>query len=207
MNQVLNFFDKWSRQGSKDSQPAPVQSKKPEFLTFEFVDEPESALSLLDFDAAPSPSSSVSLGRTAACLETRNLAAKAYYEEAQGSSSSVSYLQQDARVPQTESPDKTSLFRQPAKPKNVPVTALLDASEILHMSKGRDQGYSIDRPETKVSKQVSLEVLRKLNQRESYEERLEKVRTICEKVSAEALSPLSRAATGPLRQMIQIKIG
>ena len=207
MSQVLNLFEKWSRLVSKESQPLPVPAKQPEFLTFEFVDESTSELSLLDFDASPTVSSSrsVSLGRTGACLQAHNLAAKTYYEEPAGSSASISYLQQDVRgAAQT---DKASLFRKPAKPKNIQVTSLLDSSDILQMAKGRDQGYSLKRPETKVSKQLSLEVLRKLNQRESYEERLEKVRTICEKVSAEALSPLNRNATGPLRQMIQIKIG
>lgn len=207
MNQVLNFLDKLTHPAGKKKSGAPVPAASPKFLTFNFVDE-QNDLNLLDLDAEPTPaSSSLSLGRTGSCLGVRNLSASACFEEGKNSSSSVVYLQRDARETESENSADVKLFRKPERPRGIPATALLDASDILQMANGREQAYSLARPETAVGKQVSLEVLRKLSKRASYEERLESVRKICEKVSAEALSPLRRAATGPLRQTIQIKIG
>lgn len=201
MQQVFTtLLDKWSqRNGRKSSLPA----EAPRMLTFDFVGDEIAG------EAAPlaeiHPISSC-LGRTESCLSSTQLSdAHCLDEVSQHQSSNVVYLQKDART-ENDAPIRKARRYQNNK---VRATALLDSSDIVEMRKHNSGAYSRFQPEHTASKQVSLEVLRKLGQRSSREELLEKIKDACDKVSAEALinSPGRRPQTGPLRQTICIQIG
>lgn len=206
MSQVLNFFDKWTRSSStKASQPVkadrlPAESK---LLTFAFVDEPE------ENTVIPSPQDRFqsAIGRPTACITSHSFVS-ADVNEAQ--SRNLTYLQRDARH-ETEEHADTQLFVKKSRAAGrtkVQATALLDASELIQLRALRTDSYSSQRP-VAATKALSLENLRKLNTDDSETAKLERVRQICEKVSAEALinSPNRRMPTGPLRHSIKIKIG
>lgn len=205
MQQVFELFDKWAH---RKSLKATLPAQPPRLLNFDFVGdesfgEPETAAELHPISSC--------LGRTESCLSSTQLSDSHCLEEvAQHQSSNVVYLQQDARAAahQERAPRPTHKVRRYQNPK-VRATAMLDASDLLDLRQRSSAAYTRFQPEQTASKQVSLEVLRRLGQRSSREEMLEKIKDACEKVSAEALinSPGRRPQTGPLRQTICIQIG
>lgn len=205
MSQVLHFFDKWTRssascaaQPAAPSSPAPLQ---PKLLTFEFVGELEETPS----STSTRDSFQSTIGRAAACVTSHSFVAG---DVNQAQSSNLTYLQRDARQDQAETASHTELFKSAARRPKVRSTALLDASELIQLRGVGTDAYSSQRPEVN-NKAISLENLRKLSADESDDAKLERVRQICEKVSAEALinSPSRRIPTAPLRHSIKIKIG
>lgn len=207
MSQVLHFFDKWTRSSaSRAAQPASVSRPappQPKLLSFDFVGELDAAADTLpvrdSFQSA--------IGRPAACVSSHSFVA-ADVNEAQ--TSNLTYLQRDARQSEDDSEAQTALFKKASRASRPKVrsTALLDASELIQLRAIGTDAYSSQRPEV-ASKAVSLENLRKLSLDEADDAKLERVRQICEKVSAEALinSPHRRVPTAPLRHSIKIKIG
>ncbi|PKL76366.1 MAG: hypothetical protein CVV27_10655, partial [Candidatus Melainabacteria bacterium HGW-Melainabacteria-1] len=151
------------------------------------------------------------LGRPESCLSASQLSDASCLDDiARHGSDNVVYLQRDAREEARDPEAAPALARKSRRQQpKVRATALLDASELLNIRHGHTDAYTRFRPEQTASKQVSLEVLRRLGQRSSREELLEKIKDACDKVSAEALinSPGRRPATGPLRQTICIQIG
>lgn len=203
MQQVFQLLNHWT-------QPVPrtVESRLPThcLLSFDFVNTPAAPAA----DTETYTPSTRSLGRTESCLSSRNLsAAHCLDEAAQHQSSSVVYLQKDARA--TLGADEPVPFRKVRRYHNpkVRATAMLDASQVLEIGRPNMDAYSLKRSETVISKETSLEVVRRLSKRSSHEELLEKVKDACEKVSVQALanSPARRGHTAPLRHSIQIKIG
>lgn len=203
MQQVFELFDKWSQR--KSGKPA-VLPRPERMLTFDFIGDEafgEQTEDSLDLQAVSS-----CLGRTESCLSSSQLSDSNCLEEvAQHQSTNLVYLQTDARLREAERETRPLPKRQ-YKHTKVRATAMLDASDLLHMRQRNTGSYSRFQPET-ASKQVSIEVLRRLGQRSSREEMLEKIKDACEKVSAEALinAPGRRPQTGPLRQTICIQIG
>lgn len=197
MQQVFDLFKMARSSERKPSRPA----QPPRMLSFDFVGD-----ELFGEPAADIQPVSSCLGRTESCLSAAQLSDSHCLEEvAQHQSSNLVYLQRDAR--ETEPAARRARRAKPG-PK-VRATAMLDASELLQLRQAPHDAYSRFRPEQTASKQVSLEVLRRLGERTSREELLEKIKDACDKVSAEALinAPGRRPATGPLRQTICIQIG
>jgi len=211
MSQVLNFFDKWSRSAASARSKAADTAiqQQPKLLTLEFVGDmfAEEATA----QTQDSFSSVSVVGRAGACVSSHNLVSHECLPETPSSQSSqLSYLQQDARQVNASEQDSPLFKKRPAKPRQkIRGTALLDASELIEIRSVGLDAYSNQRPETAVGKDVSLEVLRKLRSNDGEDDRLDRVRKICEKVSAEALinSPSRRPQTAPLRHSIKIKIG
>lgn len=198
MNQVFDFLDKITQ--ARRPQRPQAQPQRPgvdTMLKFDFVDEAESDNSAQSF----------SLGQALSCASSHNLA-KHLEQRSFSPKENVTYLQRDARGSDYEE-QKNGLFRRKQQAPKIRATALLDASELIRPSQEDSAAYHRKRPQHAQSKQVSLELLRKLGQRSSQDEMLETVRQACEKVSAEALinSPQRRPHTGPLRHSIHIKIG
>lgn len=205
MQNVFQLFDKWAHKTAAQK-PRPQQAA---LLSFDFVDF-DAPAEHDDFAAeAPPQVSSFSVGRTESCVSAHKLSASHCLEEGQlPKASNLVALHADARNHEeaTESVDGVKLFRK-QRPDKVRATALLDASRLFDLRKNTD---AFQRQRSLAEhKDVSLEVLRQLNQRSHPDELLEKCRVACEKVSAEALinSPGRRPQTGPLRQTIRIKIG
>lgn len=205
MQQVFELFDKWAHR--KPRQPA-LPAQPPRLLSFDFIGDEAFGEAEAAVEVQPVTSC---LGRTESCLSATQLSDSHCLEEvAQHQSSNVVYLQQDARSNAEERgprplPKKARQYQNP----KVRATAMFDASDLLALRQPGTGAYSRLRPEQTASKQVSLEVLRRLGQRSSREELLEKIKDACDKVSAEALinSPGRRPQTGPLRQTICIQIG
>lgn len=200
MQQVFDFIEKWAQRGQ--TKPAiPAQASR--MLTFDFVGEDLNTESELPFEIAPASSC---LGRTESCLSSTQLSDSHCLDEIDThQSSNLVYLQHDVRESEASKVRKARRYNNP----KVRATAMLDSSDLIEMRQHRHDNYSRFRAEHTASKQVSLEVLRKLGQRSSREELLEKIKDACDKVSAEALinSPGRRPQTGPLRQTICIQIG
>ncbi|MBF2052873.1 MAG: hypothetical protein IGS03_05325 [Candidatus Sericytochromatia bacterium] len=205
MSQVLHFFDKWTRSSSSRTAPPASVSRPtpthPKLLTFDFVGE-------LDDVAETTPvrdSFQSTIGRPAACVSSHSFVA-ADVNEAR--SSNLTYLQRDARQSEDETASDTDLFKRSSRRPKVRSTALLDASELIQLRAIGTDAYSSQQPEV-ASKAISIENLRKTCSDESEDAKLDRVRQICEKVSAEALinSPHRRVPTAPLRHSIKIKIG
>jgi hypothetical protein len=208
MQQVFNLFEKWA--GRQSQKPA-VPAQSPRMLSFDFVGEEPAAEPALPAYEASADNLSIGscLGRAESCLSVAQLSDAHCLDNVEThQSSNVVYLQKDARQEQAIA-SPTRKARRPQQQTKVRATAMLDASELLEMRKHNSGAYSRISPEQSASKQVSLEVLRKLGQRSSREEMLEKIKDVCDKVSAEALinSPGRRPQTGPLRQTICIQIG
>lgn len=204
MQQVFELFDKWAHRKRPAPRSLPAQPAR--LLNFDFIGD--ELFTEAEIPAELQPFSSC-LGRTEACLSATQLSdAQCLQEVAQHQSSNVVYLQRDARSSGTRELRPQLKSKKSSQPK-VRATAMLDASELLEMRAVSSSAYTRFQPEQTASKQVSLEVLRRLGQRSSREELLEKVKDACDKVSAEALinSPGRRPQTGPLRQTICIKIG
>lgn len=203
MQQVFQLLNHWVQPGPKAVEP---RLPKQCLLTFDFVNAP-TAPAVEPETYAPTARS---LGRTESCLSSRNLSAAHCLDQAdQHQSSSVVYLQKDARA--TLGANEPVPFRKVRRYHNpkVRATAMLDASEVLEIGRPNMDAYSLKRSETVISKETSLELVRRLSKRSSHEELLEKVKDACEKVSVQALanSPARRGHTAPLRHSIQIKIG
>lgn len=202
MQNVFQLFDKWAHKTAAQK-PRPQQAA---LLSFDFVDLDTSAENDAFVAEAPPQVSSFSVGRTESCVSAHKLSASHCLEEGQlPKASNLVALHADARN-QDEPVEGVKLFRK-QRPDKVRATALLDASRLFDLRKNTD---AFQRQRSLAEhKDVSLEVLRQLNQRSHPDELLEKCRVACEKVSAEALinSPGRRPQTGPLRQTIRIKIG
>lgn len=204
MQQVFELINKWAQPKGPKAPAIPAQP--PRLVNFDFVGD-ESFGEAETFDLQPFSSC---LGRTESCLSASQLSDSLCLQEAgQHQSSNVVYLQRDARSTAEASEVRTQRKAKRYNNPKVRVTAMLDASDLIEIKQRSSGAYNRFQPEQTASKQVSIEVLRKLGQRSSREELLEKIQDACDKVSAEALinSPGRRPQTGPLRQTICIQIG
>ncbi len=204
---MLNFLEKLAHRAAprKPQQPAPAL---PAMLNFDFIGE------TLDNETQTSPHSAQAktLGRTEACV-AKSLSSAACLQSSNNKASNLVYLQSDARTPNVR--EEHQIFKRETSRRasrtaaKVRATGLLDASELIKAQKSVDHIYRKERAHNQVlPKEISLQMLRRLNQRDGEDELYNKVKSACQKVSAEALiNGPSHPKTGPLRQMIRIKIG
>lgn len=206
---MLNFLERLAHKVAPlkpQQQPAP---ELPAMFNFDFIGE---LAETNDQQEAHSPVHAYSLGRTEACM-AQSLSSADCLQSDNNKASNLVYLQSDARTPQIR--EQHQIFKREVSRRSsrsaakVRATGLLDASELIKAKKSVDHIYRKERAHNQVlPKEISIQMLRRLNQRDGEDELYDKVKSACKKVSAEALiNGPSHSKTGPLRQMIRIKIG
>lgn len=208
MHRILHFIDQFSkpRQMSR-TKPLSLPAGQPCMLSFDFIDEsPEQ-----DKDTELGEHFSGSLGRTAECISSHSLMDPHCLEEiSTHKETKIACLHR--AISHGSTVDDIQPFSQSRKnyltPK-VRASALLEASELITIPKKyRSREWVKSAWGSAAGKQVSLEVLRKLGERSSQEELMEKVRAACQKVRADSLygKPIYKSGV-QRRHRIEIKIG
>lgn len=212
MNRVLHLIEQFGKPQPRHSRTGPLTlpTGQPCMLSFDFVDEqPES-----DNAEWVSENFSGSLGRPAECISSRSLTDPHCLDEVQTHKETrLATLRTAISHGTTSDEIDPAQRRKPRKARptsKVQATALLEASELISIpGKYRSREHLAPPALSGVAgKQVSIDILRKLGERSSHEELLDKVRAACDKVHADALyGPLHKNSHEPHRHSIRIKIG
>ncbi|MGE3726142.1 MAG: hypothetical protein AB7I41_11370 [Candidatus Sericytochromatia bacterium] len=211
MNRVLHLIEQFGKPQPRHSRTGPLTlpTGQPCMLSFDFVEEqPES-----ENAEWVSENFSGSLGRTGECISSRSLTDPHCLDEVDTHKEARLATLHTAISHGTTSdeidPAKRRKPRKARPTSKVQATALLEASELISIpGKYRSREHLAPAMTGAAGKQVSLDILRKLGERSSSDELLDKVRTACDKVHADALyGPLHKNSHEPLRHTIRIKIG
>ncbi|PIQ26021.1 hypothetical protein COW36_02560 [bacterium (Candidatus Blackallbacteria) CG17_big_fil_post_rev_8_21_14_2_50_48_46] len=210
MNRVLQMIEQFGKPRTSRTGPLTMPAGQPCMLSFDFVEEqPE-----IESAELISENFSGSLGRTAECISSRSLIDPHCLEEVTSHKETrITSLHQAISHGSTSDEIDPARRRKPRKARpvaKVQASALLEASELISIpGKYRSREHLEPALVSAAGKQVSLDILRKLGERSSQDELLEKVKVACEKVQADALygPSLRREVTLPQRHKIRIKIG
>jgi hypothetical protein len=210
MNRVLHLIEQFGKpRHSGRTGPLALPTGQPCMLSFDFVEEQPEAES----GEWLSENFSGSLGRTGECISSRNLIDPHCLEELNSHKEArISALRQVIGHGKTSDEIDPVQCRKPRKSRpvnKVHASALLEASELISIpGKYRSREHLAPAVVGAAGKQVSLDLLRKLGERSGPDELLNKVRTACDKVQADALyGPIDKINHEPRRHTIRIKIG